>query len=234
MDWYFPMYIINSVIQELSEKYRDSHNILFINEVYPAKDTAKGSQNSKISDWSTFNPQTSNVDYFISLSPQGFHFEKDYIVNPPLQTALSTQLFERHRHSTEMKTLLQHFYCSGDTTYLDPSKDVTIEESKLPSGRLPIWIIKGANISDEKVFEDIKTNHIHENETVMLIYDKHALEQKHIENILEICTQNKWRCYDFGCINGAECHCIIIYDLIPDPEMIASARNGMVLVTNER
>ena len=113
--------------------------------------------------------------------------------------------------------------------YLDPSNDIPLDPDTLPPGRLPLWIQRGVNVSDQKVLEIIKTEHVLDHETVTLVYSNFYLRNS--QEIYKICQQNQWRIIDSHEIDGSEDEVVIIFDFDPLPEHITRAKKALILVT---
>ena len=109
---------------------------------------------------------------------------------------------------------------------LDSSDDMPLDPNKLPPGRLPLWVERGVNVSDQEVLDFIKIEHVLEHETVTLLYR----EQK--QEIDKICQQNGWRSIYWENIYGSEDQVVILLDLhFINCEFISRAKKALIIVT---
>ena len=166
-----PKDTINSVLQMLSEKYKNTYNILFVDEIRPINDLHL--TNGEF-DWSDMALVPSNVNFLFALNPRGDQFKCHFQVIPPNNSkTLCQQLFNRHRNCYEIAQLLDYFKPIFTIHYgiLNPCHDTILNKACLPAGRLPVWIERSRNISDEVILEKIKSNYVYCNETVTLLHD---------------------------------------------------------------
>ena len=120
---------------------------------------------------------------------------------------------------------------STNHSYLDSSNDSELDPSKLPNSRLPIWIQRGVEVSDEEVLELIKSDYKFPHESITLLYDiDHPLD----ENTKEWCSINQWKYFTMLEMIGCEDQMIVIFDCMPMFELISRARNQLVIVTSQK
>ena len=232
-----PLGLINWLMYFISQKYKDCHNILLIDEIMNYNAEKEG---TKIADWSGLDTFRTNVDFLIALNPQGIKFKDNFVVVPPKNTnaTLSQQLLTRHRNGYEIGIFLEHLKHnlplkhSTNHSYLDSSNDSELDPSKLPNSRLPIWIQRGVDVSNEEVLELIKSDYKFPHESITLLYDidNPLLD----ENTKEWCRINHWKYCTLLEMIGCEDQIIIILDCMPMFELISRARNQLVIVTTQK
>ena len=237
LDLYFdmqhPLAMINSVINQISKKYKNSYNILLVDEVLPVNEF---SSKNEFSDWSNLNTTQYNIELLIALNPQGINFMNDFKVIPPPSDfrTLSQQLFGRHRNSFEGFHLLEHFKRLPNTSYLDSSNDTVLDKENLPIGRLPVWLEIFGNSSDEQILEFIKSSYIYKHESVTLIFNKYELKDKRKNKVTKWCIKNGWNSKHYSYYFGCEDNVIVLFQCSMVFELISRARNQVIFVTNTR
>ena len=221
--------LINLIMEGISNKYRDSYNILLIDEIM----STKVNEEFNIADWSALNTSLSNVDFLVAMNPQGNTFDAEFTIVPPKCTnTLSCQLLAKHRNGYEIGILLEHLKHSDfrSSFYLDTSQDLGLDPSKLPNSRLPIWIQRSIYVHDEEVLELIKSDHIFPHESVSLLYHiNHPLN----ENVKEWCEKNHWKHFKSVSMIGCEDQCMVLFDCNIMYEFVSRARNQVVIVTTQ-
>ncbi len=77
-----------------------------------------------------------------------------------------------------------------------------LPRDQLPSGRVPVWIERGEEVTDVEVLERVKRQHVKEGERVMVVYD----HKKPVTETRDWCggQQPPWRYVDIFLIRGSE------------------------------
>ena len=223
-----PVRDINKIIKIVSEKdTSNTINIFLFDEVKPMKEN----KSWKDFDLSFLDLSRLNIDLLMALNPVSSKFKgfrKGYkIIQHKHSNTLACQLYMRHRNNYETAVFVDHWvaYFKSKYGYLDPSNDIPLDPDTLPPGRLPLWIQRSVNVSDQEVLDFIKTEYVLDNETVTIIYGKYCKE------IDIICQQNQWKFINNHDIYGSEDQVIILYDFNPFPEHISRAKKSLIFVT---
>ena len=216
----------------IAKKYPDSHNIVLIDEVVSINEvlTAKS-----LCIWSNINTTIDNLDFLVGLNPQGIKFKNKFRVVPPKnKNTLSQQLIYKHRNSFENDSIVEHFKSLPNTSYLDTNNDLKIEQSSLPTGRIPLWVEEIVEVPIETIFESIKGRHIHKQETVTLIYNEHGLRNERKQSVEKYCLENGWSLQHYSHFFGCEDQVIILFECSLLFELISRGRNQVIFITNNK
>ena len=227
-DPYNPLRDINKVIQGLKEEKDADRYILLIDEVLPTKENETCDKLYL----SYLDLSCSHIDILLALNPMSLPFKtlkNGFKVIPSKDpNTLSKQLYIRHRNNYTTAVFVDHWLPFSIHGILDSSNDLPLNPDNLPPGRLPLWIQRGVNVSDQDVLDFIKTKHVLEHETVTLLYSSHQKQE-----IDQICKQNGWRSMQESHILGSEDQVVIIFDMGADPEHVSRAKNALILVTTQ-
>ena len=134
-----------------------------------------------------------------------------------------------------MTFTIQH----GSRGHLSLSNDQELPADMLPRGRVPIWLQRTEEVTDVQILEKVKEYHVHSDETVTVMYEKHN------DDVKTWCEEQgwrnpevpaddrvrKWRYLDRNTVYGIEDMVAIIISDIVDTEAISMARNMVVMVT---
>ena len=227
-DIYHPISCINKVVKELSELGEDNClNILLIDEVISKK------ENECWNDFplSSLDLSRTNIDLLLALNPAGSYYynlkTSSKVIPCEHPNTLQKQLFVKHRNNYETAVLMDHWFSEFKSNYLDSSNDMPLDPNKLPPGRLPLWVERGVNVSNQEVLDFIKIEHVLEHETVTLLYDE---QQK--QEIDKICQENGWRSIYWANIYGSEDQVVILLDLrVITHEFISRAKKALIIVS---
>ena len=217
---------MNSIVK----KYPDIHNILLVDEVVSVNEVSTA---KSLCIWSNINTTTPNLDFLVALNPQGVKFKSKFRVVPPKnKNTLCQQLIHKHRNSFECDSIVEHFKSLPNTSYLDANNDLKIEQSRLPTGRMPLWVEEIIEAPIETIFECINGKYILEKETVTLIYNEHGLSNERRENLEKYCLENGWNCQHYSHFFGCEDQVIILFECSLLFELISRARTEVIFITN--
>ena len=86
-------------MEDISNRYKDSYNIILIDEIKVTKYNVE----LNFADWSSLSTSLSNIDFLVAMNPQGINFDADFTIVPPKCTnTLSCQLLSKHRNGYEI------------------------------------------------------------------------------------------------------------------------------------
>ena len=140
-----------------------SHTILLVDEVQPMtrnERDLKFELGSTKADWSSFTSRE-GVDFIIALSATNYNNKNTkYKVVPPTDSrTLSKRLTTPHRNCKEIETFFKYYVHHHGSDYLSGIEKEK-EAEYLPPGRMPIWVQRGREVSDEEVLEFVKENYV--------------------------------------------------------------------------
>ena len=99
-------------------------------------------------------------------------------------------------------------------------------------GRMPIWVERSREVSDEEVLEFVNENYVDDEAkqsfTVIHDYDYPTPEAE------KWCSEHQWRYLKWSEIYGSEDQGVILLDVMLFPEQISRGRNLLVIVTTRR
>ena len=146
--------ILSSLSAQRSQS--SSHTILLVDEVFPmSKEEAKGGGDK--ADWSSLTSRE-GVDFLLALSTKADnrHFFK--VIPPEDSGVLWQRLTTAHRNCTEIGAFLQ-FFVQHRAGYISSTEEDQQAEH-LPPGRLPVWVEKSIEVTDDEVFDFVKENYL--------------------------------------------------------------------------
>ena len=200
-------------------------------------------QGPNLACWAPLNTTCKNVDILIAINPQAIVKDKMFKIRPPAGPhMLSQQLLVRHRNSYEISMFLDFLKHSPfSQSYLDNTLDKELDAPTLPRGRLPVWIVRGPKVSDIRMLERIKQDHILGQESVTLIHKNEdpagnpELSPISAE-VKSWCDDNGWRRVSVVEAIGGEDECVVVFD-VEDLglllECCSRGRNGLIIMTTQ-
>ena len=221
MSLIFPDFQNIVVIDEVTKSFELSIN---------NSDAVIGRKTESIGDWSALNTSHPNVDLCIGFNPRladcqelrllKFSVEQSQyfgtvVVPANNDSTLGRQLFAPYRTCLEIAHLIEHFDQRHKTNLkpkahgsplLNPSKDITIPQSRLPKGKLPKWIVGYPSVGYAQLLQYVKDNHVSSNESVTLACPE---PQK---DVIEFCENRGWNYVKSKNLRGCEDQCVILLD----------------------
>ena len=247
---------INAIINGLSQTF--SHSLLLIDEVpsgylISTPSEAMKIKINKIAELKKVASKTfghcknwrdlvtvANVEWMIGMSPGGYKNSEGgdfHVIFPPEHpNILSLKLQRRYRNSSPIRQFHTWWVEHYKYSYLSFNEEITVtDERMLPSGSIPIWIDRWANVTDIEILEKIK--HEYAKEKSVTVHSIWQLWEDKTDSTAEIekwCKAHGWTFLTDSNVQGTEDECVVIltrpmYALFP--EYFSRARNLLIIVT---
>ena len=230
-----PRVLIDKILSSLSAENSQFmfHTILLVDEVAPMSEE-EGRQGTSVADWSSLTSRE-GVDFLLSLSTfsKGSDMFKVKNGKPTDTEVLCQRLVTPHRNCKEISALFKYFVHHCDLSYLAPCTEADDEHERalhLPPGRLPVWVERSWEVTDEQVLDFIKDTYDIAEAKLSFTVLYHALDPS--ASAKAWCSDHDWRYLDEFEVTGSEDQCIVTID--PPhflSEQISRARNLLVIVT---
>ena len=180
-------------------------------------------------DWSSLETERRNIDLLLAFNPQSDKEDvpQAHIIPPPTDcNTVTHKLTTRHRNCAEIETVARFIEQHRDKL---PDTAPMLPHDQLPSGRVPVWIERGEEVTDVEVLERVKRQHVKEGERVMVVYD----HKKPVTETRDWCggQQPAWRYVGIVDIRGCEDQVVVWIHTGSAPENYSRARNGLVVVS---
>ena len=175
-------------------------------------------------DWSSLTSRE-GVDFLLALSTKANNRHFFTVVPPEDSRVLWQRLTTAHRNCIEIGAFLQFFvqHCDGLSYISSTEEDQQAEH--LPPGRLPVWVEKSIEVTDDEVFKFVKENYLADASMSVTVLGHNGDPTDTAEN------RYGWRHLDDHVMNGSEDEGIILLDAGLYTETISRARNLLVIVT---
>ena len=219
-----PQLMIEKILSSLSAQrsQSSSHTILLVDEVRPmSREEEEGGDKA---DWSSLTSRE-GVDFLLALSTKANNRHFFTVVPPEDSRVLWQRLTTAHRNCIEIGAFLQFFvqHCDGLSYISSTEEDQQAEH--LPPGRLPVWVEKSIEVTDDEVFKFVKENYLADASMSVTVLGHNGDPTDTAEN------RYGWRHLDDHVMNGSEDEGIILLDARLTTETISRARNLLVIVT---
>ena len=174
-----------------------------------------------------------NIDFFFGLSPWFDSIiagRKQFEVTPPIDNQiLSRHLIGRHRNPSDILGLCNHTRL-GQLTSLNPDKD-EIEWDALPEGEVTLWIVCDEKDLEGEILNFIDEHYIRDGQSVTIITDPDI--DTHILKTWcqELSGKRNARVCGKLEITGCEDDVVILWNIVPDLEVMTRAKERLITVT---
>ena len=198
--------------------------ILLVDEVNPMSKEEK-TKDTCLADWSKLTSKDS-VDCLISLQTYTNSKTLYEVVPPDDKNIVAQRLLTPHRNSAGIAAFLKYTIHHTGVCYLSTKSDQ--QAKHLPPGRLPVWLERSREVTDDQVMDFIIENIVHEIKSGTVLhqpgYPSGAGERW-------CSTNNGWRYTEGPMMVGSEDQCVVLLDAGIPPEFISRGRNLVVIVT---
>ena len=187
-------------------------------------ETETQNNNACKADWS-FLKSRENVDFIVTLSTFAAAKALVEVVHPSDSNVVSQRLTTPHRNCAEIAALLKFYVHHLGRAYLSGT-DKEKQAEHLPPGRLPVWVERSREVTDEQVLKFVSQTFVAECELSTTVVDDDPSMRSH-----KWCHKHGWRYLGTSEVHGREDQCMVLMDTRLIPELISRGRNLLVIVT---
>lgn len=159
------------------------------------------------------------IDINMTISPISTCCDRPYkLLYQSSPHTIIERLIFKHRNTKQISLLLIHlkwFMNQKETLKskaITDEDDVSLEQSCLAEGPVPIWIKAGDGFDDEKVLNHVLTM-LQGDRNVVLLFNNYDLTKTRKHDIEVWCKAKKWECIDRIAMTGSEASVVILYDI---------------------
>ena len=184
-----PKSLIKNIMDQLSTQNSQSpsHTILLIDEVYPVSKEEQSKDEEFMADWSSLKTKE-GVHFILSFSTFSSTSAFFNVTSPTDKEILCQKLTVPHRNCAEIAKLFQFQIQHLGRAYLGGTEHDS-QAVHLPPGRLPIWVERSKEVTDEEVFDFINRNYVTETKFTVTV----CLPEEPRERAEKWCIDHGWK-----------------------------------------
>ena len=184
-----PKSMIKNIMDQLSTQMSQSpsHTILLIDEVYPVSKEEQSKDEELMADWTSLKTKE-GVHFILSFSTFSTTNTFFNVTLPTDKEILCQKLTVPHRNCAEIAKLFQFQIQHLGRAYLAGTEHDR-QAVHLPPGRLPIWVERSKEVTDEEVFDFINRSYMTETKFTVTV----CLPEEPRERAEKWCIDHGWK-----------------------------------------